>query len=118
MKNNNDLLEEKIKELKNKIEYEERRNEVCATSKSDLYYLDSLKEELEKLKEKADCVDGICCPICEEELTIIPFEDEFGNITYIYSHDNTCPFIAFEYVNDYDLKNFVKYIKRGVENEK
>ncbi len=44
--------EEKIKELKKKINYEKRRMKVCAYGKSDIYYLYGLENELEELLNK------------------------------------------------------------------
>ena len=85
--------EERIKELKSEIAYEKRRNKVCGTSKSDLYYLDSLEEELEKLENIER--DGIACPLCEEELECVPYRSKNGKIVYIYTHDTSCPFIRF-----------------------
>lgn len=111
-------LDERIKQIKNEIKYEKRRQKVCATGKSDIYYLYSLQEELEDLKEKADSVEGIACPLCDEELFYIPYKSKNGKTIHIYSHDNTCPFIAFEFVNNEDLDGFVEYMKRDVENEK
>ena len=107
-----DYLEKRIEELENEIDYEKRRNEVCATSKNDLYYLDSLEEELEELNEKANNVEGMCCPMCEEELIYIPYKSKSGKTIHIYSHDNTCPFIAFEFVDSEDLDGFVEYMKK------
>ena len=45
------------------------------------------------------------CPICEEKLYCSNY-----NGTYIYNHDNTCPFIGFEFVDSKDLNNFIDYI--------
>ena len=84
-------LEKRIKELKSEIDYEKRRNNVCATSKSDLSYLDSLEEELEKLENIES--EGVACPICEEELECVPYKSKSGKVVYIYTHDNSCPFI-------------------------
>jgi len=41
--------EERKEELKKLIKYEREKQSVCATSKQDLMYLDSLEEELENL---------------------------------------------------------------------
>lgn len=106
-----DYIEKRIKALQDEIEYEKRKQEVCATSKSDLYYLNSLEEELEELKEKSDSVEGIVCPLCDEELFYIPYKSKNGKTIHIYSHDNTCPFIAFEFVDNEDLDGFIEYIK-------
>ena len=43
---------QKIKELKRQIRYEEKRISCCAYGKSDLLHLYSLKEELDKSKNK------------------------------------------------------------------
>lgn len=42
----------KIKELKRQIKYEERKMKVCGYGKSDIYYVESLKEELQEYEEK------------------------------------------------------------------
>lgn len=44
--------EEKIKELKKKINYEKTKMEVCAYGKFDIYYLYGLENELEELLNK------------------------------------------------------------------
>ena len=105
----------KIKKIKQEIDYEKRKQEVCATGKSDIYYLDSLQKELEELKEKADNVGGMECPLCAEELDYIPYKSKNGKIIHIYSHDNTCPFIAFELVDNEDLDGFIEYIRNKKE---
>lgn len=43
-------IENKKKELENKIKYLENKMQNCAYSKDDLYELESLKEELNKLE--------------------------------------------------------------------
>lgn len=43
------IVKNRIKELQEEIEYEERKMEVCGYGSSDLRYLDGLKEELEEL---------------------------------------------------------------------
>ena len=48
------IIENKIEDLLNEIEYEERRMECCAYGKSDLAYLESLKEELAELEDQLD----------------------------------------------------------------
>ena len=48
------IIENKIEDLLNEIEYEERRMECCAYDKSDLAYLESLKEELAELEDKLE----------------------------------------------------------------
>ena len=48
------IIENKIEDLLNEIEYEERRMECCAYSKSDLAYLESLKEELAELEDELE----------------------------------------------------------------
>ena len=55
------------------------------------------------------------CPLCEEKLNYIPYKNKNGKIIHIYSHDNTCPFIAFEFVDSEDLNGFVEYIKKEKE---
>lgn len=55
------------------------------------------------------------CPLCEAKLNYIPYKNKNGKIIHIYSHDNTCPFIAFEFVNSEDLDGFVEYIKKEKE---
>lgn len=45
-------MEEKIEKLKKLIDYEKRKQEVCATSKEDLYYLEELEETLEELESE------------------------------------------------------------------
>lgn len=47
-----DELYERQEELEQQIEYEESKLEVCGYGKSDLYYLDQLYAELEKINEK------------------------------------------------------------------
>ena len=48
------IIENKIEDLLNEIEYEERRMECCAYGKSDIAYLESLKEELSELEDQLD----------------------------------------------------------------
>lgn len=45
-------LENRAEELEKKIEYEEKKTNVCGYGSSDLAYLDGLYEELEEIKEK------------------------------------------------------------------
>jgi hypothetical protein len=42
---------QKIKQLQQQIRYEEKRMDSCGYGKSDLRYLNALKEELQKTKE-------------------------------------------------------------------
>lgn len=59
---------------------------------------------MEKIRES--------CPICKEELNYIPYKSKKGKTIHIYSHDNSCPFIGFEFVDSEDLDGFVEYIKK------
>lgn len=104
-------VKERVKELKKEIAYEKRKQNICGTSKSDIYYLDSLEEQLAEIEEKADSVEGMECPMCAEKLSYIPYKSKSGRIIHIYSHDNTCPFIAFEFVENEDLDGFIEYMK-------
>ncbi len=48
-------LEEKLKEiaeLKKQIKYEREKQEICATSKQDIYYLEELEEKLQMLESE------------------------------------------------------------------
>lgn len=106
-------LEERIKELKKQIiyesqKYESQKQEACAKSKSDLMYLDSLENELEKLEHMES--DGVACPICGEELECVPYKSKSGRVVYIYNHDNSCPFIGFECVEQEDTSGFIEYL--------
>lgn len=47
-----DYLQERIDELEKQIEYEDKRLDCCAYGKSDLYYLEGLKYELEELYKR------------------------------------------------------------------
>lgn len=49
-----EMIEEKIKKLKNEIKYEKKKMKCCAYGKSDLMYLYELEEELEELEEMLD----------------------------------------------------------------
>lgn len=42
----------KIEKLRKQIEYEKRKQEVCATSKEDIYYLEELEEQLALLESE------------------------------------------------------------------
>ena len=44
-------IEEEIEKLKAQIEYEEKRLKYCAYGKSDLYFIEGLKNEVEKLEK-------------------------------------------------------------------
>ena len=48
------VIENKIEDLLNEIEYEERRMECCAYGSSDLAYLEALKLELAELEDELD----------------------------------------------------------------
>lgn len=43
-------MQTRINKLKKEIDYEKRKQEVCATSKNDIAYLDDLEEQLEMLE--------------------------------------------------------------------
>ena len=43
---------EKLEELKKELEYQEKKIEVCAYGKQDLYYIEHLKYEIEKLESE------------------------------------------------------------------
>lgn len=45
-------LENEIEKLKKEIEYEEKKINICGYGKSELYYLESLKNKLEELEKK------------------------------------------------------------------
>ena len=45
-------IEKRIEELENEIEYEEKKLKVCGYGKSDLLYIEGLKEELQELESK------------------------------------------------------------------
>ncbi len=47
-----EFIERRKKELEKEIEYEERRLEVCAYGKSDLYHIEHLKYELDELGDR------------------------------------------------------------------
>ena len=47
-------LYNKQEELKQQIEYEERKQNVCGYGKEDLYYLSGLYAELEEIREKIE----------------------------------------------------------------
>lgn len=51
-------LYNKQKELEKEIEYEEKKQSVCAYGKEDLYYLDGLYAELEEIKEQIEIKEG------------------------------------------------------------
>ena len=52
------------------------------------------------------------CPICGEELECIPYKSKCGKVIYVYSHDNSCPFIGFECVDKEDIQGFIEYLNR------
>ncbi len=43
-------IEKRIEELQDMIDYEEKKLKVCGYGKSDLLYVEGLKEELQELK--------------------------------------------------------------------
>ena len=90
-------------------------DDYLATLKDIQMKIKKLKKEIEELKEKADSVGGMECPLCAEELDYIPYKSKNGKIIHIYSHDNTCPFIAFEFIDNEDLDGFIEYIKNKKE---
>lgn len=45
-------IENRIEELKKEIKYENRKLKVCGYGKSDLLYIEGLKEELQELESK------------------------------------------------------------------
>ncbi len=45
-------IEKRIEELQDMIDYENRKLEVCGYGKSDLLYIEGLKEELQELESK------------------------------------------------------------------
>lgn len=45
-------IENRIEELEKEIEYEEKKLDVCGYGKSDLLYIEGLKEELQELESK------------------------------------------------------------------
>ena len=47
-----EMLEERAEELENEIEYEEKKLDVCACGKSDLMYIEELKDELAEIQNK------------------------------------------------------------------
>lgn len=49
-----EILENKIEDLLNEIEYEEKRMGCCDYGNTDIMYLKSLKEELCKLEDELD----------------------------------------------------------------
>jgi C4-type Zn-finger protein len=56
--------------------------------------------------------ENMKCPICGEKLQYKPYLAQNGYMIHIYSHDNTCPFIGFEYVDKEDLDGFIEYLKK------
>ena len=52
------------------------------------------------------------CPICGEKLQHKPYLAQNRYMIHVYSHDNTCPFIGFEYVDKEDLDGFIEYLKK------
>lgn len=50
-------IEDRIKELKEEIAYEEKKLECCAYGKRELLYLEELKEELARLESESDEID-------------------------------------------------------------
>lgn len=45
---------DEIEKLRKLIEYEKRKQEVCATSKEDIYYLEELEEKLALLESEVN----------------------------------------------------------------
>lgn len=43
-----------IEKLRKQIEYEKRKQEVCAISKADIYYLEELEEKLALLESEVE----------------------------------------------------------------
>lgn len=48
----NEFVDRRIKELEKELEYEEKKIEVCAYGKSDLYHIEELKEKIDRLGER------------------------------------------------------------------
>lgn len=70
-------------------------------------------EEYLELEESGTDTD-VVCPLCKEKLTCV--EHKLGeHTTYIYTHDESCPFIGFEYVDDEDLKGLSDYLNNRGE---
>lgn len=46
------LIENRIEELEQEIEQEEKKLDVCGYGKEDLYYVEGLMDELEELRNK------------------------------------------------------------------
>lgn len=47
-----DNIEKEIEKLKKQIKYEREKQDVCATSKADIYYLEELEEKLALLESE------------------------------------------------------------------
>lgn len=61
--------------------------------------------------------EGVACPICGEELKCVPYKSKSGRVVYIYNHDNSCPFIGFECVEQEDTQGFIEYLLRTETNK-
>ena len=56
--------------------------------------------------------EEIYCPLCGEKLEYVEFNSSTNHKIHIYTHDNTCPFIGFEFVSEQDLIGFNEYLKK------